>query len=118
MDASPRQVHWGGQLQEDPSTFLHVNQDSPAGPGPLTEAQEQTALGHGFSGVGYPRTEPHLQLEPDVIPRLDTGQAQLPPVDPQEHSRRVDGHRVYLFWGRAEGRVRREGEEAGMGMRP
>lgn len=37
---------------------------------------------------------PYLQLEPGLIARLDTGQAQLPPMDSQEHGMRLDGHHV------------------------
>lgn len=40
----------------------------------------------------------YLQLELGIISRLDTRQAQLAPVDAQEHITKVNRHHVYLFW--------------------
>lgn len=41
----------------------------------------------------------HLQLQPDLVPHLDTGQAQLPTMDPQEHGMWLDRHHTELLWG-------------------
>ena len=59
-------------------------------------------------GLGWLSSEsgPYLQLELDLIANLGAGQAQLPTMDPQEHSMGFDRHHVYLLWGRAEGKFR------------
>lgn len=59
------------------------------------------------------KPDSYLQLELGVISRLDTRQAQLAPVDAQEHIPKVNRHHVYLFWRRVEGWVRKREEEAG-----
>lgn len=53
-----------------------------------------------YTGLWWPlsETDPYLQLEPDLTARFDTGQAELPPVDAQEHSMRLNGQHVYLLW--------------------
>lgn len=52
-----------------------------------------------------PEEGPYLQLELHLITRLDTGQAQLPSVDPQEHKMRLNRHHIYLLWGRTRGEL-------------
>lgn len=70
----------------------------PAAPAPSTPAVPRKNQLWLFQplGLGWLLSEmgPYLQLEPGLIARLDTGQAQLPPMDSQEHGMRLDGHHV------------------------
>lgn len=70
-----------------------------------------------FNGL-IAQPDSYLQLELDIVSRLDTGQAQLPPVDPQEHVMKVGSHHVYLLCRRVEGGVRKRDEEEGVGKSP
>lgn len=63
------------------------------------------------------KPDSYLQLELDIISRLGTRQAQLAPVDAQEHTMKVNRHHVYLFWRRVEDGVRKREEEARVGER-
>lgn len=75
-----------------------MEQKCPAGRGRPPELQEECGEVAVWAG-------PYLQLEPDLVTSLDTGQAQLPTMYPQEHSMGLNRQHIYLLWGRAEQRV-------------